>query len=252
MVGGNLLSKQDLNKALRELCNKDVSVAILSKSDEHSAIDVLTDAFMLDDPLFVWMAQLDEKDQEEKKRKMHKIVKYFQSWVNIRLISGRRGVAVGIHDDNNKLIGCMTLAPSSCQKERMLDTFISVIQLGSPPMYKSKHEYGEHSQKRLERSKVIATARTKHMEGTGKWIYVQSIGVVPNEAGKGYGKRMMQLLIRTADSLKVPIYLETESEGNESMYHHFGFKTLEKLDVCVPDDTSPTAHLTMYLMRKDA
>ena len=76
MVGGNLLSKQELNKALRELCNKDDSVAILSKSDEHSAIDVLTDAFMLDDPLFVWFAELDddEKDQEEKKRKMHKIV----------------------------------------------------------------------------------------------------------------------------------------------------------------------------------
>ena len=75
---------------------------------------------------------------------------------------------------------------------------------------------------------------------------------MPNEVGKGYGKRMMQLLIQTADSLKVPIYLETESEGNEAMYHHFGFQTLENLNVGVPNDTSSTANLTMWLMKKDA
>ena len=123
---------------------------------------------------------------------------------------------------------------------------------GSPPMYKSKNEYSEHSQKRLDRLTIIQAARSKHMKDTAKWIYVQAIGVVPNEVGKGYSKRMMQLLIQTADSLKVPIYLETESEGNEAMYHHFGFQTLENLNVCVPNDTSSTANLTMWLMKKDA
>ena len=201
--------------------------------------------------MFVWTADLQD-DDPEKKSKMHKLVKYLQSWMNIRLISGRRGVAVGIHNDNNNLVGCLTLIPSSCVKERMLDTFLSIVQLGSPPMYKSKNEYGEHSQKRLDRLTVIQAARSKHMKETAKWIYVQAIGVVPNEVGKGYGKRMMQLLIQTADSLKVPIYLETESEGNEAMYHHFGFQTLENLNVCVPNDTSSTANLTMWLMKKDA
>mmetsp|Transcript_31558 Transcript_31558/g.66385 ORF Transcript_31558/g.66385 Transcript_31558/m.66385 type:complete len:93 (+) Transcript_31558:3-281(+) len=89
------------------------------------------------------------------------------------------------------------------------------------------------------------------MEGTKRWIHLQSIGVLSDQHGKGYGKKMLQLLAQTANSLHASIYLETDSENNESMYKHFGFHTVEKVNLCVSGDGSPTADCTCYLMRKD-
>ena len=79
-------------------------------------------------------------------------------------------------------------------------------------------------------------------------LSAQSIGVRPTEHGKGYGKKMLQLLCKTADSLHASAYLETCSKANESMYQHFGFDTVEELILSAPKDNSPTAKFTMYLM----
>ena len=70
--------------------------------------------------------------------------------------------------------------------------------------------------------------------------------------GKGHGKNMMQLLRDVADSLQVPLYLETEAEHLETMYsRRFGFRTLERVNMFVPGDTSSTANFTIYLMRRN-
>jgi len=50
--------------------------------------------------------------------------------------------------------------------------------------------------------------------------------------------------------LNASIYLETESENNESLYTHFGFCTLEVTTLSVLGDDSLTANFTGWLMRK--
>ena len=89
------------------------------------------------------------------------------------------------------------------------------------------------------------------MKYSNKWIYLQAIIVCPDHHGKGYGKKMLQPLNETADSLNVPIYLETDSPKTVSIYKHFGYATVEELTMSVPGDTSSTANLKAYLMRRN-
>ena len=93
--------------------------------------------------------------------------------------------------------------------------------------------------------------RHTHMVDSPKWIYLQTIGVLmEQQGGKGkYGSRMLRFLQRVATTMNVPVYLETESKENESMYQHFGFETLEKVELSVPGDERDDAILLMYLMR---
>ena len=53
----------------------------------------------------------------------------------------------------------------------------------------------------------------------------------------------------TADSLRVPTHVETKSDTNESFYTNVRFRTLNKVDMCVPGEESSNAHLIVYLIR---
>lgn len=245
---GGKLSKQELYGALEtDLANADVS--FLAKSDEDDALDVFANAFK-EDKMFTWVAQLDN-DDPNRDQKMLTLSRNLHVYANHRLIVRTRGVALEVRDRNNDLVGCMAIAPSSCANERMIDSIAAWRIGGWPPMYKSKAEYGPFARQRLEKLQMLKGLRNKHMKDTKKWIYLQTIGVHPDQHGKGYGKKMLQLLNQTADSLNVPIYLETDTPKNESMYKHFGYATVEELNMCVPGDTSPTANFKGYLMRRN-
>jgi len=90
----------------------------------------------------------------------------------------------------------------------------------------------------LRKLQTLIGLRNEHMKDTNKWIYLQAIGVhPPDHHGKGHGKTMLQLLNETADSLNVPIYLETDSPKNVSVYKHFGYATVEELTMCLFQET---------------
>ena len=165
------------------------------------------------------------------------------------------GVALDVMGRNNELVGCMAIAPSSCTNERIINSIAAWRVSGLPPMYKGKEgkaKYGPSSRQRLRKLQTLIGLRNEHMKDTNKWIYLQAIGVhPPDHHGKGYGKKMLQLLNETADSLNVPIYLETDSPKNVLIYKHFGYATVEALTMSVPGDTSSTANLKAYLMRRN-
>ena len=78
----------------------------------------------------------------------------------------------------------------------------------------------------------IDVTRKKHMKNK-LFAYVQIIGVAKKEQGKGHGSKLIRELISMTDEVKLPIYLETETESNVRFYEQFGFKTLEKMDLPV-------------------
>ena len=245
------LSKKELNGALRAHVQGS-GVSFLPQSDEDDALHVFAKAFE-DDPMFVWVAGLHRNDAE-KGAKMYSLNKILFTYGSHGSFTGKRGVGLGIRDENDVLAGCMTLAPSACAKERWNDMLRAFLKAGSPPIYKPKEKggYGPNARKRLEVLAKLPKKRINHMKDTKKWIYLQTIGVLPEyQHGKGYGKKMLNVMLKSADSLKVPIYLETESEQNESLYKHFGFDTVEVLDVCVKGDTSPDANMKFWLMRRN-
>lgn len=236
------LSKKELSKALLEVGMGNLSV--LAPSDRDDGISCLADAF-IQDPLFLWSAATPLPDE-----KKETLVRFLLGWMNHRILTGATGVAVGVRQ-NGELLGTMTLKPSSNHKETILDILAGIWNCGWPPMYKDK-EYPPHSRKRLESMAVVPKRREEVMsDAQNRWIYIQSIGVRKSGQGKGIGKRMLNVAIAAADKLEVPIFLETESEGNVAMYRHFGFENAETLELSADGDTSDDAKFTMWLMRKE-
>lgn len=147
----------------------------------------------------------------------------------------------------------MTITPSSCNADSIVDHIIAAFKYGMPPIYKKseKGNYCPLASKRLEMMTPLTKARKKHMKGTSRWLYLQSVGVLRSKHGEGYGSKLLRTVTDTADALAVPVYLETESERNESMYQYFGFRTVEKVTMKVPGDDRPDAKFTMWLMIRD-
>lgn len=189
------------------------------------------------------------------KRGLRPLLVRARRFINRPNIIGKQGFAVGIksRDGSEELAGSMTITPSSCKADSIVDHIIAAFKYGMPPIYKKseKGNYCPLASKRLEIMVPLTKTRKKHMKGTPRWKYLQSIGVLRSKHGEGYGSKLLRTVTNTADALSVPVYLETESERNESMYQHFGFRTVEKATMKVPGDDRPDASFTMWLMIRD-
>jgi len=114
-------------------------------------------------------------------------------------------------------------------------------------MTKEKINYGVHADKRLVSLEALTKRKMKLMKDETRYIYVQTLGVMSEHQGKGYGGKLLRKILDIADSMGAILYLETESKSNEALYHHFGFETVETLDLQGKGDTT-NAKLTMWLM----
>lgn len=56
------------------------------------------------------------------------------------------------------------------------------------------------------------------------FLYLWFIGIIPNQQGKGNGKKLLQEILSLANHLNVPIYLETSTPENLPFYTKNGFK----------------------------
>jgi ribosomal protein S18 acetylase RimI-like enzyme len=86
----------------------------------------------------------------------------------------------------------------------------------------------------------IETDRKETMRGKS-YIYLQVIGVAPAFQGQGFGGRLLRALIEKSEQAGLPLYLETETEANVSMYEHLGFAVIKKI-------TLPIINLPMWEM----
>ncbi|MBN1190431.1 MAG: GNAT family N-acetyltransferase [Dehalococcoidales bacterium] len=68
-------------------------------------------------------------------------------------------------------------------------------------------------------------------------LYLGLLAVDPSFQGKGFASALLKPVLKKADELHLPCYLETETRKNEAMYHHFGFNTV--FETCYPGTTIP-------------
>jgi ribosomal protein S18 acetylase RimI-like enzyme len=61
-----------------------------------------------------------------------------------------------------------------------------------------------------------------------KHWYLEAVGVEPDHEGAGFGSALVRAGMERADTDKVPVYLETETEGNVAFYEHLGFDVVEQ------------------------
>ncbi len=74
-------------------------------------------------------------------------------------------------------------------------------------------------------------------------VYVMALAVEPERQRAGLGGRLLRALLDDLESKNVPCYLETFKPVNETIYHSFGFKTMERHLI-------PGTGLTMFSMLK--
>lgn len=65
-------------------------------------------------------------------------------------------------------------------------------------------------------------ARVTHVSGS-HW-YVPLVGVRPEAQGKGLSRAVLRPVFEAADRDRVPVYLETATEPNVTIYRKFGFE----------------------------
>jgi ribosomal protein S18 acetylase RimI-like enzyme len=85
--------------------------------------------------------------------------------------------------------------------------------------------------------------RKKHMSGRS-FIYLLVIGVAIEFQGQGFGGTLLRALIEKSEASRNPIYLETETEHNVTLYEKFGFRTVKRI-------TLPIVNHPMWEMMRE-
>ena len=108
---------------------------------------------------------------------------------------------------------------------------LSMIKMGRDTGMRF-NEYGEFSLKIHKK-----TIKAPHQ-------YLLFLGVDPKKHGRGFGKRLMSQLVKTAEEKNQPCYLETHHTKNIAFYKKYGFEV-------VSEDTVPGTEITQFAMLKD-
>jgi len=186
---------------------------VLSKDDIYKATEVLAKAFY-DYPIIQFLLPNDREK---------KISHFFNVVVKIGVRYGEvfgtskdfEGVAIWL--DSNKHIGLLreircgglsilyNLGFKSFKKCLAFDTFISNLH--------------------------------KEHRNTQHYHYLEFIGVDPIYQGKGFGSKLLRNKFKDLKKKGLPIYLDTHSQDNISIYQHLGFKIID--EVVVPDANIP-------------
>ncbi len=195
----------------------------LTRADIAAATAVLMDAFH-DDPL--WNAVFADVPEREAT---------FRAFTETPLrYSLRYG---GVHAANAQLEGVVAWVPG----ERADMSFWGLLASGAlGPMMRVGSRLGATLQQVFN---PWSRARRRHMRGR-RFTYVTVIGVAREHQGRGIGGRLMRGLGEASDRSGLPLYLETETEGNAHFYERLGFQVLETM-------TLPVVELPAWLMVRE-
>jgi ribosomal protein S18 acetylase RimI-like enzyme len=178
----------------------------LQKRDIPQASAVLTDAFQHDP---IWKVVLRESTLEQK-------LSAFETPVRYCLKYGE------VYAPSEKIEGVAAWVPGSLADM----TFWRVLRSGAA---RSGVRIGAKVAREMRAIfQPIEVDRKENMRGKS-FIYILIIWVAPSFQGQGFGGKLLRALIEKSEQLEVPIYLETETESNVSMYEHFGFEVVKEI-----------------------
>ena len=96
---------------------------------------------------------------------------------------------------------------------------------------------------RLQAAADFVEARHQLTAPAGHW-FLDSVGVLPQYQGKGYGGKLIRAMLVRTDRERLPVYLDTMDEADVRRYEHFGFKVIDKSPV-------PKTTLTNWSMLRE-
>eukprot|EP00927_Polykrikos_kofoidii_P051194 TRINITY_DN4499_c0_g2_i1.p1 TRINITY_DN4499_c0_g2~~TRINITY_DN4499_c0_g2_i1.p1 ORF type:complete len:269 (+),score=18.70 TRINITY_DN4499_c0_g2_i1:67-873(+) len=112
---------------------------------------------------------------------------------------------------------------------------ISILSKTGIPPFGKMGDAKPGIQKRMD---IVASAcpamRKKHLPGPH--IYVVIMAVDPSSQGLGFCSKLMRSVNVYADSVNLPLYLETSGTKNVTIYERFGYRTVEQFTIDCPKD----------------
>ena len=181
----------------------------LSWKDKSAFISLMANAFS-PDPLFNFLFIRNQTSLTATYR-----VKSFLSFMfDMSMLRGSN--VCGIFE-GDRLIGCYLLeVPVKNPFLRVMGTILTLIRALALPCQISIKTF-----KLVNDYMRITRATVPH----GRHYYLAMIGVHGMARGQGFGRALMQEIIRMAehDEQAVGISLDTENSANVGLYEHFGF-----------------------------
>ena len=194
---------------------------LLELSDVEQAAEVISQAFV-DDPLCAFMLPI-------KRTRIRTLRKFFRAYgaVNIR---NQRGYGVG-----EPLSGV-----AFWMEPKKLNISITVKSLGLfIPLLFTFYPIGL-----MLASAVLKKTDVLHQKYAGEpHYYLDNIGVLPSEHGKGISSRLIRPFLQKADEENLIVYTDTVTRANVSLYEHFGFHCMEE---CAVEGTG----ITIWALRR--
>ena len=184
----------------------------VKKNELSQSAGVLAEAFQ-DDPL--WNKIIAEGDDKSKKHPIvaEILLRYCFKFGEVYASSENLEGVMAITQDKKSYMNLWGLLTSGA--------ILPFMRLGGKSLAKMSNAFTP-----------LDKARYKQMKGKS-FIYLQVIGVSKDKQGKGHGRLLLQWLIEKSRQAGIPIYLETETERNVTLYEKLGFKTLEKMTLPV-------------------
>ena len=96
---------------------------------------------------------------------------------------------------------------------------------------------------RLQAAADFVEARHQLTAPAQHW-FLDSVGVLPQYQGKGYGGKLIRAMLVRTDRESLPVYLDTMDEADVRRYEHFGFRIIDKSAV-------PKTTLTNWSMLRE-
>lgn len=182
-----------------------ISVRRATLSETPLVVDILARAFA-DDPFFHWLVVQD--DEVEARRRA-----IFEAFVaglgfprgEVWIAEGAGGAAIWHHPGRWRA-GWLT-------QLRLMPRFVNAAGLaaGWP--------------------KFIALNSLERRHPKEPHYYLFTVGVVPEDQGRGYGRALLAPLLDLCESQGMPGYLETAKESNIAIYERYGFRVLTRFNL---------------------
>jgi len=182
---------------------------------------VLADAFQYDP---VWKKALEGANIEQKRAFFESPVRYGVKYGNAYATSENlERIASWIPGNHADITIWRGIRSGS---------MISAIKLGMKAIMKMKPIF-----------EPLEADRRANMRGRA-YIYLMIIGVSSEFQRQGFGGKLLRALIQESEYAQTPLYLETATERNVSMYERHDFKVLKKM-------THPIINLPQWEMVRE-
>ncbi|MFX1360010.1 MAG: GNAT family N-acetyltransferase [Promethearchaeota archaeon] len=191
----------------------------LSKKDVRKAADVLVSAYT-EDPVM----QIVFKEDDDRRIQFKVMLKFCIKY----------GSVFATSDDFE---GVMAILPHDKSDMSVSRIFLSGGFFLSLKLMKFR---------KVMEQNIEAIEDVKKNLDIGPYIYLFIVGVSQEFQGKGYGGKLLRALVEKADIESKPMYLETQTEKNVSLYEKYGFYVYKKKDLGEP------MNLPFWFMVRDA